>query len=483
MIKKERRKEVIFTFICILIFIIFCLFTFIKLKAKNLQSKDPEYDYHHMYDNYHSKYNYETLDTLKIYETFSYLPTLNNMMNIYYRYNVSINFITCEISYTPEERTSSEEKTPVFKGTFSKEECKKILLILKKYDTLSWKPGTYYNDKSHGLEPSAYLMNPDAEYRKLGKYFQISSGPNQYYIGMSQEKKFKRENEYDCSIKFGTDSEYLKYTSYGLPKGYNECMEEIWDFVFNHVDAEDYRKNLDKKVSEEKKKEESQTGEPNLDELAYFSFEEFFGGFNSGIKASLKFDEGFRDTKCLDGDYKPYKEVYSIDVNGFSHLLGNPDEKIIQKINDIIPSGQYRDTDNATNEKLIDILKKYNILDWKDKSYYEAQSEPDYVIQGDFFNIKPGISGEENHLDEKEYEIRSSYNGFINLYDTEGRRISLQYDNHGIPEDYQAFRQELWDFAIDYMSEGDISRKQEEDWRNYIDKAGRTYLEMEDNKN
>ena len=426
-----------------------------------------------------NKYNYKTLDLVEVYEVFTYYPIFSDS-GISNFYVLNINFNTHEIRYSPFEESNDIESgnSSDYIGTFTEEEGKRLKLILKEYDTLNWKQGTYYNDKAHGMHPSEYQINPNAEYLKLGNYYRFSSGPDQYHVGMSASEKYNRgKGGYENNIKFGSESENLIYSSYGLPEGYNECMKEIWDFAFTHVDTVDYRENLDNKVILGIK-EKNRTDEVlNLDDLEYFSLEEFFGGFDSGIKVSLKFDEGLSEEKSLDGDYEPYKEIYAMDKDGIPHLLGEPDEKTIQLISDIIPFGQVRDTDTETNKKLIDILKKYKVLEWQDKDYYAAQPEPAYVVQGDFFNMKPGLSEEEKQMDEKEYVIRSSYNGFIDLYDTEGRRMSLRYDNHGVPEEYQEFRQELWDFAINYMSE-----EIENDWRNNIDQAGRAYLELENNE-
>ncbi len=470
---KRIKPMLVLLMIIIILIIISIGFTKYKKSEKSLDDCG-----------YINKYNYKTLDLVEVNEVYSYYPSLDDSgINSYYK--LKINFDTYEISYSYLEESNEMEwgKSSTFTGTFNKEEGKKLISILEKYDTLNWKPGVYYYDKSHGIEPSAYMMNPDAEFHKIGKYFSISSGPNQYYIGVSTKDKLNRGKKgYNSEIQLGSGSQYLKYLSYGLPEGYNECIEEIWNFVFAHVNTVDYRINLDKRVIEGMK-ERARTDEVlNLDNLEYFSLEEFFGGFDSGIKVSLKFDKGLWKEKSLHGDYEPYKEIYAMDEDGIPNLLGEPDEKTIQLISDIIPYGQVRDTDTETNKKLIDILKKYKVLEWQDKDYYAAQTESAYVIQGDFFNMKPGLSEEEKQMDEKEYDIRSSYNGFIDLYDTEGRRISLQYDNHGVPEEYQEFRQELWDFAINYMSEGDRNERTENDWRNYIDQAGREYLELENNE-
>lgn len=470
---KRINQKLVLSMIIITLIIISIGFTIYKKSEKSLDDCG-----------YINKYNYKTLDLVEVNEVYSYYPSFDDSgINSFYK--LKINFDTYEISYSDLEESNEMEwgRSSTSIGTFSKEEGKKLISILEKYDTLNWKPGVYYYDKSHGIEPSAYMMNPDAEFHKIGKYFQISSGPNQYYIGVSTKEKSNRGKKgYNSEIQLGSGSQYLKYLSYGLPEGYNECMEEIWDFVFAHIDAVDYRVNLDNRVIVGIK-DKTRTDEAlNLDNLEYFSLEEFFGGFDSGIKASLKFDEGLWDNKCLTGDYQPYKEVYAMDKDGIPNLLGEPDEKTIQLISDIIPYGQVRDTDTEINKKLMDILKKYKVLEWRDKDYYAAQPESDYVIQGDFFNLKPGLSEEEKQMDEKEYAIRSSYNGFIDLYDTEGRRISLRYDNHGVPEEYQEFRQELWDFAINYMSKGDRNVKRENDWRNYIDQAGKAYLELVNNK-
>ena len=460
-----------------LVIILYC-FTIYNKTRKNIQ----EYyncstsDIDEGYDN---RYDYKTLDLVEIYEIFRYYPIFNGS-GIKSFYLLSINLDTREISYSPMEESGDSS---AYKGTFSEEEGKRLISILKKYDTLNWKQGMYYNDKAHGMHPSEYQINPNAEYLKMGNYYRFSSGPEQYYVGMSAREKFNRgENGYENLIKLGSNSTNLKYSAYGLPEGYNECMEEIWNFAFAHIDAVDYRVNLDNRVIEGIKKMDRTDEVISLDNLEYFSLEEFFGGFDSGIKASLKFDEGLWDNKSLTGDYQPYKEVYAMDKDRIPHLLGEPNEKTIQLISDIIPPIQVRDTDTEINKKLIDILKKYKVLEWRDKDYYAVQPESDYVIQGDFFNLKLGLSEEEKQMDEKEYAIRSSYNGFIDLYDTEGRRISLRYDNHGVPEEYQEFRQELWDFAINYMSKGDRNVKRENDWRNYIDQAGKAYLELVNNK-
>lgn len=165
---ENTKKIVLFSLIFGLMIMAFSVFVYMKSEKNN-----PDHYYAlHMYDKYVNEYDYEGLDTIYISEKFLYQLPTPKTLDIW-TYWFELNLDTCEINYFLSDYTTQDDgidEIPVSVGTFSEQDKKNLLAILQKNQVLDWKPGIYYEDQSHGLEPAAYQLNSDAEYRKIGEY-------------------------------------------------------------------------------------------------------------------------------------------------------------------------------------------------------------------------------------------------------------------------------------------------------------------------
>lgn len=143
-----------------------------------------------------------------------------------------------------------------------------------------------------------------------------------------------------------------------------------------------------------------------------------------------------------------------------------------------------KEIDEKEWQILLGIMRKYHLEDWKERgdylyvnysdgpSHHIKNEEIEYVREGDFFNIN---SSEINDgVDENELKYRSNYDGSMvissgepDYYFFRGPFVG-RYENYGVPLDYNEFRQEFWDFIIEY-TEGD-------DWRIKLEQVGQEVM-------
>ena len=72
--------------------------------------------------------------------------------------------------------------------------------------------------------------------------------------------------------------------------------------------------------------------------------------------------------------------------------------------------------------------------------------------------------------------MRSGYDALIHVVYTDGNHVELWLENGRLPEAYNDFRDELWDYMLSYMNEGKADDTQVVDWRDLIDQWGEEYL-------
>ena len=94
--------------------------------------------------------------------------------------------------------------------------------------------------------------------------------------------------------------------------------------------------------------------------------------------------------------------------------------------------------------------------------------------QGTFYNIENA----ERAADENERVVRSGYDALIHILYTDGGHVEIQLENGSLPEGYNDFRDELWDYMIPYMNEGMAEEEQVADWRDLIDQWGEEHLHV-----
>lgn len=92
--------------------------------------------------------------------------------------------------------------------------------------------------------------------------------------------------------------------------------------------------------------------------------------------------------------------------------------------------------------------------------------------QGEFYNIENAKEVKNT----REQELRSGYDALIHVVYTDGEHVELELENGRLPEAYNDFRDELWDYMIPYINEGRSEEKQVVDWREFIDQWGAEFL-------
>lgn len=382
------------------------------------------------------------------------------------------------------------------KGTFTENEKKDLLLLLEKYQFLEWKTGRYYWDLNYRPvmdDVTSYAINIDANYVKRMEF--LSLNKYEYYMGMGADELWYR-TKYNSRISYQPNEELkynpLTYESFGVPDGYNELLDCLWDFVFDHLDIADRRSELDQRGKDYMLKRcpymgWEELGTPDYDKIWYFSYNEFFGGQKSGPGASLVYSHTERNPQ--DTDYMEYiiwtpiitmvKSINFVDEEGNIQKYRNRDSALETCWSDYAGGRSYNSSlSEEGKQKLIEILKKYDVASWKESENNSDQMITDSIEEGQFFNLIPGEAY--NGISKLEYEIRSSYESYIYIYDTDGKRMRLRLNKTAIPENFNGFRKELWDFAINYMSKEEYFV--DADWRNQLDKWGKDYLESLQNE-
>lgn len=361
--------------------------------------------------------------------------------------------------------------------TFTKDEKEELIGLLEQYRFLEWPDGSYY------------MQNWKHVYaRRTG----IPLTEDEYYMGLGKKEVYLRST-YECRLWYSSyTNKYMNsllYDKSGFPEGYNELLDSVWDFVFRH-DIQDERLLYDEWTEEDGKEaylDRKQEGMDSFDyeKMFYFSINEFFGGQDGAPGCSLSYWQDVRYEQVEGSiEYRPWLLLGS-DVNRINFVDKEVniqkyrekdnwwEHKWLEKQLDLTYSTL--DLNKAGKEKLLHILKKYDVASWKEAEYYQNQPQPNRIRAGEFFNLNPEIYYE--GVGELEHTVRSSFESFIYLYNTDGRYIRLRYGNTGLPENYNEFRQELWDFEMEYLKNNTSHLHDEYDWRNQLDQWGMYYLE------
>lgn len=410
-----------------------------------------------------------------------------------------IDFSENTLRYSPSIYTEIEY-LEAYEGSFTEDEKYRLILLLEEYKLLEWLNGRYYWDKTWSeqqCDATDYNLNPNANYVKRSDF--VSLNKMEYYMGMGEDEFWFRTERYSSwlsyylfSSEFDTADTSLSYGSYGVPEGYDELLDNLWDFALSKVEAVDWRSIIDKGAIVDillnfPYMGNETIGEPDYDKLWYFSINEFFGGKEHGPGATFAYSytdplsTRHNPNFSLTGDQIKYYTWYNSDINmvdpaGSIQKYREADEwfgnKWTEMGNDMM--NRTETLDEEGKQKLAGILEKYEVAVWKEPEYYKNKPESSHIIEGEFFNLSPdthyyGIS-------EQEFEVRSTFETFIYLYDTDGKRLRLHYDNTGLPENYNEFRKELWDFAIEYI----LTKRPDSisDWRDHLDNWGKAHLKI-----
>ena len=134
--------------------------------------------------------------------------------------------------------------------------------------------------------------------------------------------------------------------------------------------------------------------------------------------------------------------------------------------------------------KFIDIVGTYNPLSEpaeikidaeKAKHWLTVGAKPSDTVKAMFVNAGI-IENAKKAEDKNEQALRSGYGALIHVVYTDGDYVEVQLENGQLPEAYNDFRDELWDYMIPYMNKGRGEGEQIPDWRDMIDQWGEENL-------
>lgn len=191
--------------------------------------------------------------------------------------------------------------------------------------------------------------------------------------------------------------------------------------------------------------------------IRYFSLLENYGGNGSAVGISLVYDSGEQNIvyKC-----HSFEKIYSVGKSGLPVLYCDRDPVSIWKL-------KAEKEAMEQPKELAEMIEKYEVDKWETET-----SGTGYVRQGEFYNIENARQVKYKN----EQVLRSGYDALIHIVYTDGKHVELQLENGHLPETYNDFRDELWDYIIPYVNKGKAKAKQSDDWRNLIDQWGKEYL-------
>ncbi len=340
----------------------------------------------------------------------------------------------------------------------------RIVSIFAKNDVGNWKEKGFFLNKYFNQQATLFEEWPQVEFARTGNFFNIAAPamfwsmarPPHYYGIDQNEAKFR--SDYDGYVRLymdDSDSPYIQrsYESFGLPMEYHQFQREFWDFIVGYTGIYDWRYELDDWGRESLYKKFPYMRSDGQDrQIRYFSLLESYGGRNSAEAAILVYDMGQGSLSYESGG--PGK-VYSVGRSGEPVLYceKQPDGKPVKGTKEV----------SGLPEELREILERYQVDMW--------ETEPEgteYVRQGEFYNAENG----KQVKDKNEQAFRSSYDALIHVVYTNGDHTEVWLENGKLPESYNDFRDELWDYVIPFVNEGQNEEEQAADWRDFIDEWG-----------
>lgn len=344
------------------------------------------------------------------------------------------------------------------------------LSALKDGNVNAWKRQGEYLDQYYG-EPGAFKEWPDVDFVKEGDFFNITDmnpacqeAIPPYYYGIDQNEKRSRSG-YQSHFEIYTDdgpypSLSRSYESYGVPKGYDRFRKEFWDLIIGRAGIPDWRLELGDWGRENMYKMYPYMLEEGQErQIRYFSLLESYGGKGPADQVSLVYDGG---EQSISYDCFSHGKIYSVGKSGQPVLYNGGRSAITKGV------GMVKDVPGIPGE-LPGIIERYGVEDWG-----TGTDGTGYVRQGTFYNIENA----ERAADENERVVRSGYDALIHILYTDGGHVEIQLENGSLPEGYNDFRDELWDYMIPYMNEGMAEEEQVADWRDLIDQWGEEHLHV-----
>jgi len=398
--------------------------------------------------------NYDEVKKVSFKENYAYGPSTNFKTNI----NVEVTFTKEQLAYQISPVFIDSTEPIVYETAFDEQGWESLLEIMKKYELADWDIAGNYLYRNYSAGPSHHIKKENVEYVRQGDFFNLNS--ENFYLGIDQN-----ELDFRCDYKgemwtFSEDEKrpfwvngpsMREYNSYGVPPNYNEFRQELWDFVIAYTGGFDWRVKSDQ-VGQELMHQmfpymtEQKSEENPYQNIRYFSIMESYGGKEIGPKAGFIYDGG---KNTFSYRYPNFGKLYSVAENKLPFLyyddagtnIGTPNafgtETII-------------DENEVGLETLKSLLEKYAVLEWEPNRIGEFYSA--YVNQGTFFNVDNLTDIE----DENEKWFRSSCDILINIILSDGTYKEIRLQNGKLPQTYNQFRVEFWDYFVDYCYRNEV---------------------------
>ena len=398
--------------------------------------------------------NYDEVKKVFFKESYAYGPSTNFKTNI----NVEVTFTKEQIVYEISPVFIDSTEPIVYETAFDEQGWESLLEIMKKYELADWEIAGNYLYRNYSAGPSHHIKKENVEYVRQGDFFNLNS--ENFYLGIDQN-----ELDFRCDYKgemwtFSEDEKrpfwvngpsMREYNSYGVPPNYNEFRQELWDFVIEYTGGFDWRVKSDQ-VGQELMHQmfpymtEQKSEENPYQNIRYFSIMESYGGKEIGPKAGFTYDGG---EKTFFYRYPNFGKLYSIAENKQPFLycddagtnISTPNYFVIETI---------IDENEVGLETLKSLLEKYAVFEWEPNRIGEFYSA--YVNQGTFFNVDNLTDIE----DENEKWFRSSCDILINIILSDGTYKEIRLQNGKLPQTYNQFRVEFWDYFVDYCYRNEV---------------------------
>ena len=347
----------------------------------------------------------------------------------------------------------------------------KLIAIFDDNHVNSWKEQGYYLDQTFDQQATLFVEWPEVEFVEEGGFFNVADSRSVFnltylpsYYGIDQNEKIFRSDYYG-SFKLYTNNDENPsfrrvYESYGLPKEYNQFRKEFWDLIVGHTGIPDWRLELGDWGRENLyKKYPYMLQEDQEGQIRYFSILEKYGSEDNASTSavSLIYDGGEQSI------------LYEYDFQGKIYSVGKSGQPVLYSERKPAFTGGIRMVDKVPEipEGLSEIIERYGVGSWGTET-----GGTGYVRQGEFYNIENAKKAE----DKNEQALRSGYGALIHVVYTDGDHVEVQLENGQLPEAYNDFRDELWDYMIPYMNKGRGEGEQIPDWRDMIDQWGEENL-------
>ena len=390
-------------------------------------------------------------------------------------FEVDVTATKDEIQYRCFKQDVLRKSEPeIMNGTFKCEQSvwDGLLSVLDDNHVNTWTEQGFYLNQYYNQQATLFEECPEVEFVKEGDFFNITDNTSIYslllylprYYGIDQnEKKFR--SDYDNFFRLYTDDDenpsfQRAYESYGVPKEYNRFRKEFWDLIVGNTGLPDWRLELGDWGRENLyKKYPYMLQEDQEGQIRYFSLLEKYGSEDNASTSavSLIYDGGEQSI------------LYEYDFQGKIYSVGKSGQPVLYSERKPAFTGGIRMVDKVPEipEGLSEIIERYGVGSWGTKT-----GGTGYVRQGEFYNIENAKKVE----DKNEQALRSGYGALIHVVYTDGDHVEVQLENGQLPEAYNDFRNELWDYMIPYMNKGRGEGEQIPDWRDMIDQWGEENL-------